>query len=271
MNNIKGIILDWAGTTIDYGSMTPIYAMLSAFKHFDIVLDAETIRKYMGLHKLIHIQSMLNEEIVKKQWEDQTNLTLIELSKAIFAKLLITTREEALIRSNPISGVVEFMNTMRENDIKFGSTTGYTRVMMNSIIPIAEEMGIYFDSVVTPDEVPYGRPYPFMIYKNAINMETFPLWKMIKIGDTIADIQEGINAGMWVIALTRCGNEVGFDENEIKDIPSDVLSMKINVAERKFIEEGAHYVADSIANTYEILEDINKKIGYGIMPLDNNK
>lgn len=271
MKNIKGIILDWAGTTIDYGSLTPIYAIRSAFKQFDIVLETEIIRKYMGLHKLIHIQSMLNEEIVKNQWEDQTNMSLTELSEDIFSKLLITTNEEALKRSNPIAGVVDFMYTMRDKGIIFGSTTGYTREMMNIIVPIVTELGVSFDSIVTPDEVPAGRPFPWMVYKNAIAMNTFPFWQMIKIGDTIADIQEGINAGMWVIALTKCGNEVGFSAEEIETVADDIIMDKIKAAETKFMNEGAHYVANSIAETYEILEEINEKIGYGILPLNNDK
>ena len=271
MKNIMGFIFDWAGTTIDYGSLTPIYAMKRAFKQFDIELSTETIRKFMGLHKLVHIQSILKEETIKNQWESTTNLSLTSLSNEIFEKLLVATKEEAIERTKPIDGVIDFMNKYRHYGIKFGSTTGYTREMMNDIIPLATERGILFDSVVTPDEVPFGRPYPWMIYKNAINIETYPLWKMIKIGDTIADIQEGINAGMWIIALTKCGNEVGYDENEINTIDDNIIAKKIEDATIKFKEEGAHYVADSLSDTYDIINEIEEKIGYGIMPLESNK
>ena len=33
---IDGVIFDWAGTTVDYGSFAPVQAFVEVFKHFGI-------------------------------------------------------------------------------------------------------------------------------------------------------------------------------------------------------------------------------------------
>ena len=57
-------------------------------------------------------------------------------------------------------------------------------------------------------QVPAGRPYPYMCLQNAINLQTYPMEAMVKIGDTLPDIEEGLNAGMWTVGLARTGNEM---------------------------------------------------------------
>ena len=39
-----------------------------------------------------------------------------------------------------------------------------------------------------------------------------PPRRIVKVGDTPADMQEGVNAGMWTIGVTVSGNEIGLSE-----------------------------------------------------------
>ncbi|MGE6376817.1 hypothetical protein [Peribacillus muralis] len=52
------------------------------------------------------------------------------------------------------------------------------------------------DSIVTSADVPSGSPAPWMCFQTAINLKVYPLSKMVKVGDTVSDIEEGIFAGM---------------------------------------------------------------------------
>ena len=46
------------------------------------------------------------------------------------------------------------------------------------------------------DYVKAGRPYPWMCYRNATELNSvFPNYLIIEVGDTVTDMQEGKNAG----------------------------------------------------------------------------
>lgn len=66
--SVKTIILDWAGTTVDFGCMAPVNAFKKAFENKKIELTNEEIRKPMGMLKIDHIKQLLSLEQVKKQW-----------------------------------------------------------------------------------------------------------------------------------------------------------------------------------------------------------
>ncbi|MEH0728316.1 phosphonoacetaldehyde hydrolase, partial [Klebsiella pneumoniae] len=50
MNRISALILDWAGTTVDFGSFAPTQIFVEAFRQaFDIEITLEEARVPMGL------------------------------------------------------------------------------------------------------------------------------------------------------------------------------------------------------------------------------
>ena len=59
MNRIKGVIFDWAGTTVDFGCTSPVSAFKEAFRRAGIDVTDEEVRAPMGLLKRDHIKSML--------------------------------------------------------------------------------------------------------------------------------------------------------------------------------------------------------------------
>ena len=50
------------------------------------------------------------------------------------------------------------------------------------------------DDYVSSEEVKYGRPYPYMIYKLMIDNDIDNVQSVIKFGDTKNDILEGLNS-----------------------------------------------------------------------------
>jgi len=66
--------------------------------------------------------------------------------------------------------------------------------MMDVVLPNAARKGYTTDKCVTPNGLPAGRPSPYMIYQNMIDLAIPSTGCILKYGDTIADIKEGINA-----------------------------------------------------------------------------
>ena len=161
--------------------------------------------------------------------------------------------------TTPIPGVLETMAMLREQGIKIGSTTGYTAKMMEIVRPGAEARGYRVDNLVTPNEVPAGRPAPYMIYKNMIDLAIPSVDNVVKVGDTIADIKEGVNAKVWSVGIVTGSNEMGLTEEEYNHRSSDeLIELKREVRER-MLNAGAHFVLDNIMELPSCIEKINGK------------
>lgn len=71
MNRIKGVIFDWAGTTVDFGCTSPVSAFKEAFRRAGIDVTDEEVRAPMGLLKRDHIKSMLAMPRIAQAWQDK--------------------------------------------------------------------------------------------------------------------------------------------------------------------------------------------------------
>ena len=60
MKKIECIIMDWAGTAVDYGCFAPVAAFIEAFAEKGLVIDVVQTRKPMGLPKIQHIRELLS-------------------------------------------------------------------------------------------------------------------------------------------------------------------------------------------------------------------
>jgi len=261
LKNIKAVIFDWAGTIIDYGCIAPTQVFIDVFSKRDIYISMEEARGPMGLAKKDHVRELFKLHTVQKQWmseygrtpsKDDVDILYEDLEPAL-AKLVANYCE-------PVPGAIKLINSLKEQGIKVGSTTGYVTGMMNTILPIATSYGLVPDAVVNSSEVPAGRPSPWMIYRNCEKMNVFPLNQMVKIGDTVADIQEGNNAGMWTIGLTKSGNELGLSYAETEKADPVWMIGKIANAGRKLMNAGADFVAEGVWNCWPILEEIDQQI-----------
>ena len=97
----------------------------------------------------------------------------------------------------PNSGVVKTAAKLREMSLKIGSMTGYTDAMMAVVTENAAKQGYAPDAWFSPDSVDgLGRPNPYMIFANMQKFQVPSVQVVVKVGDTVSDIQEGRNAGV---------------------------------------------------------------------------
>lgn len=266
---IAAVILDWAGTTVDHGSLAPVRVLRRVFESHGVLISEEEVRRDMGIPKRDHLQRILSSPTVSEQWINQNGRASgaedVDAMFADFVKLQL----ECLARDSAlIDGVEQTIASLRERGIKIGSTTGYTREMMNVLAPAAEENGYRPDCVVTPDEVGGGRPHPWMIFQNAIRFRIDHLASIVKIGDTISDIEEGLNAGVWTIGVARTGNLIGMSSSDFGALPHDEQQRRLEHARAVLRDAGAHEVVDSVAECEPKLDRIAQWIRDGRSPAD---
>ena len=258
---INCVIMDWAGTAIDFGCFAPVNAFIKAFEEIDVEITEEEVRIPMGMAKIEHLRQLLRMErinhafrnIHQREWNEEDVLKLNRL----FENYLFATLKDY---TTPISHVIETINLLKHKGIKIGSTTGYTRAMMDVVEPSAKAKGYFPDNCVTPDNLPMGRPAPFMIFKNMIDLNVQNTDYVIKVGDTLEDIREGLNAKVWTTGIIIGSSELGLSETEINNMPEMVLREKTVAVRQKMMAAGAHFVINSINELPNIIEQINNKL-----------
>src|ERR1700677_1762349 len=84
---LRAIMLDWAGTVVDHGSVAPVVALQTLFAQHGISLSMEDARRDMGLLKSDHIRAILSLQGVRAQWTADTGREPVEADvDALFAE-----------------------------------------------------------------------------------------------------------------------------------------------------------------------------------------
>jgi phosphonoacetaldehyde hydrolase len=264
---VQALILDWAGTTMDFGCMAPAVVFIEVYKRQQVPISMEEARLPMGAHKRVHIAKISQIDSVRERWHEAHGRLPIEADvDAMFADFVPLQLECLSDYSDLIPGTLEVIEACRGRGIKIGSTTGYLTEMMEINRRDAERQGYAPDATVCASDVPAGRPYPFMCLQNVIDLEVSPMEACVKVDDTVPGVEEGLNAGMWTIGLAISGNEVGLPRGEWEALPEDEKQSKRERAYGRMRGCGADYVVDTIADLMPCLDDIEARLARGEKP-----
>jgi phosphonoacetaldehyde hydrolase len=264
---IEAVLLDWAGTTMDFGCMAPARVFVEVFKRKNVPITIEEARSPMGAHKRVHIQKISELDSVRERWQKThgrpPNDDDVSAMFAEFVPLQVACLSEY---SALIPGTLQAIAELRRRGIKIGSTTGYLTEMMLVNQKDAKRQGYEPDATVCAGDVPAGRPYPFMCLLNVIKLGVSNVQACVKIDDTVPGVEEGLNAGMWTIGLAVSGNEVGLTLEDWNRLPGAERRVKRERAYARMQQCGAHYTVDSIADILPCIDDIQARIRRGEAP-----
>ena len=253
---IQAVMLDWAGTMVDFGSCAPAAVFQQVFAAWQVPISLAEAREPMGLEKRAHIRRITQMARVRQAWQEAhgrfpTEDDVQEMYEAFIPRQLEILADYAA----PIPGVLAALAGFRRRGLKIGSCTGYNREMMDVLLPAAAVYGLEVDAVVCASDVPAGRPYPWMLYRLAMELDVYPMTAVIKIGDTVADVVEGLNASAQSVGVALTGNEVGLTEAELKRLEPAEYERLRQAAYQRLTHAGAHYVVDSLADVVPLLDE----------------
>jgi phosphonoacetaldehyde hydrolase len=256
---IKAVILDWAGTTVDFGSLAPVAAFRTAFERTGLSPDDGLIRKYMGLPKKDHIRHMLFDNALTQKFTEVNGRNPGEADvESIYADFEPALFEVLKDYASPLPGVVSTVARLREAGIKIGSTTGYTREMMEVLLPVAKANGYEPDCLVCPGEVGgAGRPFPYMLWENLRRLGVENIDSVLKIGDTAADIAEGKNAGCVSAGVIYGSNMMGVSRGEYESEDETGRSRLEGSARDAYVKAGADKIIGSFPDILDLIESID--------------
>jgi len=264
---LKAVLLDWAGTTMDYGCFAPAVVFVAVYEKYGVPITIEEARVPMGAHKRDHIRQISQMEGVAQRWEERHGSKPTEEDVGqMFTDFIPMQLEVLADYADLIPGTLEMVAELRRQGMKIGSTTGYTGEMMGLLQKEAADRGYVPDATCCATQVPAGRPAPWMCIQNAMDLQVFPMEAIVKVGDTLPDIWEGLNGNMWTIGLAKTGNEMGLTEAQIQALDPDVRQRKLDQAYNRMAMAGAHYVVDAISDIMPCIEDINARLARGERP-----
>ncbi|OHT10929.1 Bifunctional phosphonoacetaldehyde hydrolase/aminoethylphosphonate transaminase [Tritrichomonas foetus] len=132
--------------------------------------------------------------------------------------------------------------------------------MMNQIIERVAAQGYSPDSCVCADEVPKGRPFPYMVWRNLTNLGIPNTREVVKVGDTVSDIKEGTESNCWSVGVIMGSSELGLTEEEVAAISPEKLEVEKARVRAIYYEAGADYVIEKMGELPAVIADIERRL-----------
>ncbi len=243
MSDIQLVIFDWVGTVIDFGACAPANALRKAFLAKGIEVSPAEIRTLMGMNTKDHIRELLKSETDVEE---------------MFRAVLPLQVEAVKACRTLVPGVLECVAHLRSLGIKIGATTEYSREVAEVCYAAGREQGFVPDFTVCADDVPAGRPAPWMIYRVMEALNVYPPTTVVKIGDTRIDIEDGVNAAAWSVGVTDSSSEMGLSPKDFAALPETDREQRREAIRETFFAAGADGAMDTLADLPELIVELNK-------------
>jgi len=254
------VILDWAGTVVDFGCQAPVIALRAAFALRGVAISDTQARRDMGKAKEDHVRALLSEPAVADSWAKARGGAPHDGDvRDLMRDLGPLMREQAARSAQLIDGARSVVEALHAEGVKVASSTGYTREMMQPVLQEAAAQGYVPDHLVCSGETPQGRPTPLMIYKACAELGVWPLSRVVKVDDTEAGVREGRAAGCFTVGISASGNEVGLSRDALLALPAADRSARIAAAETTLRGAGADVVIETVAQLIAVLQSASQR------------
>ncbi len=266
---VKALVLDWSGTTADAYVVAPAVVFVDVFKNQGVEISMAEARGPMGLRKDLHIKALTEVPEIRERWKgvhgkypDQGD---VDTMFADFVPLQLDCLRKY---TDLLPGVADVISRLQGQGIKIGSSTGFTRAMVDILEEEAAKQGYRPDASVAGDEVAHGaRPAPHMVYKNLDMLGIHTIQSVVKIDDTVSGVGEALNAGCWGVGVVRYSNYMDVDTPEQgAALPAEEIERRMAITRDILEKTGAHYVIDSLTDIEPVIEDINARLARGEKP-----
>ena len=180
---------DIAGTLVkDTGII--VRSFIQALEMSHVPASEEEIQTMRGAAKRDVIRHFFMKKLgkVSATTEDE-----IDKTYSTFRQLLEANFKDD--ETEPIPGAESILDWLRKMNIKIGTTSGFYTEIRDIVLKKLGWDGAFFDCNVCSDDVPRGRPAPYMIFECMSQLGIADVGEVIVIGDTPLDMQAGTNAG----------------------------------------------------------------------------
>jgi phosphonatase-like hydrolase len=182
------VVLDLAGTTLDDGG-----AILAAFRvaleRMGITPTHEELNAARGANKL----QVLRGFATRAYGPCPEAVQAAREGMDVFNEELAVQLRDGDV--HPFDGVPEALEALKESGLQLASNTGLSRPLAEAVLRRFRRFSELFDAHVCGDDVPAGRPAPYMVFLAMERTAVQNARGVVVVGDTPLDLQAGTNAG----------------------------------------------------------------------------
>ena len=192
------VAFDLTGTVVmDSGVMES--ALKGALRDHGVPFTREDLSAMRGAGKMAAFSVLLGRSVGVDKSPDWVHSLAVEIHSTFKAKL----REEYARGSvQEISGAGTVMRWLREKGIKVAATTALDMDVAGALLARLGWTEGIFNCVVSTEEVPQGRPAPYMIFLAMMRTDVVDVRRVMVVGDTAHDLMAGTNGGAgWVVGV----------------------------------------------------------------------
>lgn len=195
------VVFDLAGTTVK--DNRDVHRVLqSALSKNQVEITIDDANEVMGIPKPVAIGILLTKRhLGKKRITDEW---INEIHQQFVLEMIRFYEEDPSVGEKP--GVRETFSQLKKKGLKVAVDTGFDRPVTR---PLLKRLGWLeenlIDFSITSDEVPKGRPHPDMIFEAMKYTGVTEAKRVIKVGDTVSDLQEGHAAGCGLVVGVTSG------------------------------------------------------------------
>jgi len=206
------VIFDLGGTTIrDRGEVPAAFA--AALRDSDLRFDPAEISGWRGGSK----RDVLGTLVARQH---PTLAAADRQSRVAEAYARFRAALDERLRAAPdlaLDGIVPALERLQAAGIRTALNSGFDRGIVDTILKIVRWPPGLFDAIVCSDDVPAGRPAPFMIFRSMERTGVTDVRRVAVVGDTRLDLEAGANAGV----AFRIGVLTGaHDRRVLEDAPA---------------------------------------------------
>jgi phosphonoacetaldehyde hydrolase len=257
---IRLVIFDWAGTTVDFGSRAPIAAFSGVFAAHGVNVTDDEARAPMGMNKREHLIAMFSNPAVADRWQAKHGRSWNEGDvDTMYHEFMPIQLETIKQHSGLVPNLAQVVAQLRQRGLRIGGTTGYFTEAANTVARIAAQAGFAPDANVCADDVPQGRPAPWMIFRVMERLGIYPPAAVVNVGDTIPDIQSGLAAGCWSVGVCDSSSLSGIAPDEYSRLSPAEKQEVLSATAAAFKKAGAHAVVNTIAELPQLIEQLEGK------------
>ncbi len=217
---IELVVFDLAGTTVDdniNGLPLVTVAMTDAFTKHGYDISPSQIDEVRGMEKkeaIAHILSKVTTE---------SSTTLVE---KIFKDFRVALEHNLNLINNEIKGTTQVFHFLSKRGVKIALGSGFPQAVVENIVKCLNWSDMV-DFVSSAEKIGKGRPDPALILSAMEKFSILDARKVIKVGDTKIDVEEGKNAGCWTVAVLTGTQKLEFLKeahpdfivNSVQDLP----------------------------------------------------
>ena len=253
-SRIRLVVSDLAGTTVDFGSSAPAGVFVSLFERHGVTVSDAEARGPMGTAKRDHIAALAALPNVATTWRERHDgpFTEADLDR-LYAEFIPLQLEVLPDFGELVPGTAAAAAAVRAMGVKLAVTTGYDTAMMRIVLDGAARQGFVPDAAICASDVAAGRPAPWMIYRAMEACGVWPARAVVAVGDTIADIEAAVNAGVWAVGVTATGNMLGLSQAAHDALSPAERAERLAVAAERMRAAGADAVIESVAELPTLL------------------